>query len=62
MLQFCVTDVFVGHAVPPFAAAVVMGSVLVCVPLPHVTEHADHAVQVLVTQLTGGFKNSRFTF
>jgi hypothetical protein len=49
--------VFVGHAVPPFDAGVVIGSVLVCVPPPHVTEHADQAVQVPVTQLTARCKN-----
>ncbi len=52
MLHDCVMLVFVGHAVPPFDAGVITGNVFVCVPPPHVTEHADQALQVPITQLT----------
>ena len=42
----------VGQAVPPFAACVVM--VRVCVPVPHVAEHAP---QSDTTQSTGALEH-----
>jgi hypothetical protein len=52
MLHVCVTDVFVGHAVPLFAAGVVIVIMLDWVPPPQVAVHVDHADHALVAQFT----------
>jgi hypothetical protein len=45
-------DNVAGHAVPPFAAGVVIVIVLDWVPPPHVAVHVDHVDHALVTQFT----------